>query len=270
MRKLALVGSVALLYAGIAWAQEATSPAKQAPVAAADDFVSIFNGKDLAGWDGDPKHWSVKDDAITGVINKPIRINSFIIWKDGDKDGELENFELRLKVRITGNNSGLNYRSKRFPKNGPYGVGGYQADIDVKSDYTGLLYEENGRQILAMRGQKVIIDPCGGKWIVGSLGDPKEILGNVDYSRWNDYGVIAKGNHLVHIFNGTTVLDVIDHQADKRALKGILAFQVHVGPPMEVQFKDIQIKRLPPGGILTPEEAPIPPGSPKLKTIFDK
>ena len=240
------------------------------PVRAADDFVSIFNGNDLAGWEGDPKHWSVKDGAITGVIKEPIKINSFVIWKDGDKDGELENFELRLKVRITGNNSGLNYRSKRVPELGPYGVGRYQADLDVKSDYTGQLYEERGRQILAMRGQKVIVDPSGGKRIVGSLGDPKELLGTVDYSQWNDYGVIAKGNHLIHSFNGATVVDVIDHQADKRALKGILAFQVHVGPAMEVQFKDIQIKHLPSGGILTSEEAPIPPGSPKLKTIFDK
>jgi hypothetical protein len=236
--------------------------------ARADEFISIFNGRDLTGWEGDPEHWSVKDGAITGVITKPIRLNSFIIWKDGEQDGELENFELRLKMRIQGNNSGINYRSWRLPKLGPYAVGGPQADLDVKNEYTGNLYEERGRQFLGMRGKKAIIDATGKKWDVGSLGDPKTILGDVDYSKWNDYGVIAKGNHLIHIFNGKTVADVIDHEADKRSIKGILAFQVHVGPPMEVQFKDIEIKRLPPGGILSPEEAPVPAGSPKLRTPF--
>lgn len=220
-------------------------------IARGQDFVPIFNGKDLTGWEGDKTLWSVSDGAITGTTSKeaPLKYNKFLLWKDG----KLENFELKLKFRITAGNSGIQYRSKHLTDKGEYVVGGYQADFEAGQGFTGILYEERGRGILAQRGTKVVIDKKGGKHVTGQLGDPKEIISSYKPAEWNDYLVIAKGNHLQQFINGKQTIDVIDLHEDKRALEGILAFQIHVGPPMIVQFKDILLKRLPAGGIVDAE-----------------
>lgn len=201
-------------------------------------FVRIFDGQSLEGWEGKPDFWSVKDGAITGqtTAEKPTQGNTFILWK-----GELADFELRLKFRIVGGNSGIQYRSKHI---GDFVVGGYQADIDSGPRYIGILYEERGRGILAERGSKVQIGADGKKETVGSTGNPDEIAAAVKKEDWNDYVVIARGNHLVHKINGHVTIEVTDNQEDKRAMKGILALQLHAGPPMVVQFKDIELKKL--------------------------
>jgi len=234
--------------------------AASSPTVLAQEFQRIFNGRDLTDWEGDPQYWSVKDGAITGVTKGDIPFNSFIIWRGG----EVENFELRLKFRIEGNNSGVNYRSQELKDAGPFVVAGYQADIDVKGQHTGNLYEERGRTFLALRGQRVVIDAAGNRWLVGSLGDNKKLIEDVDHTKWNDYVIVAVGNKITHTLNGKTMVEVVDHQADMRSLKGVLGFQVHRGPAMIVQFKDIELKKLPPGNLLKPEDAPIPEGATKL------
>lgn len=203
------------------------------------EFKSIFNGKDLSGWEGKPQFWSVRDGAITGQTTKenPTRGNTFLIWRDG----KVDDFELRLKFRIVGGNSGIQYRSKELDD---LVVGGYQADFETGKRYSGILYEERGRGILAERGQKVVIQEGGDKEVVGSVGKSEEIQASIKPEQWNDYTIIARGNHLVHKINGLTTIDVVDNQKDKRAMSGILALQLHAGPPMTVQFKDIELKRL--------------------------
>ncbi len=204
-----------------------------------EGFESIFNGKDLSGWDGDGKFWSVQDGAITGqtTAENPTKANTFLIWKGGT----VKDFELRLKFRMEGGNTGIQYRSK---DKGNWVVNGYQADFDAGKTYAGILYEEGGRGILANVGQKVTIGANGKIQVTGVTTDPKEIRGAIDIKEWNDYVVIAKGNHLTHIINGKTTVDVIDEQVEKRAMEGIVAFQVHAGPPMKIQFKDIFLKDL--------------------------
>src|SRR5438270_10953540 len=158
--------------------------------AAGDDrWISIFNGKDLSGFEGDPKLWSVKDGAITGsTVGNPLKYNKFLLWT-----GKLENFELKCKFRMDGGNSGIQYRSKHDTKAGEFVVGGYQADMAVGGNYTGILYEERGRGILAQVGQKVIIDPKGAKYLVGSLGETGSILGKkFDIKDWHDYLIVAQ------------------------------------------------------------------------------
>lgn len=230
--------------------------AVSAASAGREGWVSIFNGKDLTGWEGDPKLWSVQDGAITGSTKgNPLKYNKFLLWT-----GKLENFELKCKFRMEGGNSGIQYRSKHLTKAGEYVVGGYQADMAVGGNFTGILYEERGRGILAQVGQKIIIDPKGDKYLVGSLGD--DILGKkFDIKEWHDYLIIGKGNHLQQFIDGKQTIDVIDHQENARALEGILAFQLHVGGDMIAQFKDIQLKTLPSGGVLSVEQAPIPEGA---------
>lgn len=203
--------------------------------------VSLFNGKDLEGWKGDPKIWSVKDGAITGTTTPQNKIthNTFLVWQGG----EIDNFELRLKYRIVAGNSGIQYRSKlRVPEE--WIVGGYQADFEAGSTYSGILYEEGGRGILAQRGQKVVIRPDGKKDTLGSTGDSATIQADIKNEDWNEYIITARGNYLRHMINGHITIEVVDEQQEKRADSGILALQAHVGPPMIVQCKDILLTKL--------------------------
>jgi hypothetical protein len=209
---------------------------------------NLFNGKDLTGWEGNPQLWSVQDGAITGKANftpeTTISHNTFIVWKDGT----VGDFELTVKYKIVGGNSGIQYRSKRHADKafGPV-VGGYQADFEAGSTYSGILYEELGRGILAQRGQKTTIgtDADGKKpkiQVTGSLGDSKEIQAAIKKEDWNEYKIVAKGNHLQHFINGKQTVDVTDEHSGA-AKEGILALQIHAGlGPMTVQFKDIVLK----------------------------
>ncbi|MCI0535475.1 MAG: DUF1080 domain-containing protein [Verrucomicrobiales bacterium] len=204
-------------------------------------FKNLFNGMDLTGWDGNPKFWSAKDGTITGqtTADNPTKGNTFLIWRDG----EVGDFELRLSFKIVGGNSGIQYRSK-VTDAANWVVGGYQADFEAGTTYSGIVYEERGRGILAERGQMVWIQPDGKKRVVGAMGKSEDIQAVIKKEDWNDYVILARGNHLTHIINSRVTADVVDDQSDKAAKSGILALQLHAGPPMTVQFKDIRIKKL--------------------------
>lgn len=204
-------------------------------------FYSLFDGKTLAGWQGDPAIWTVEEGAITGRTTPQTRLkeNNFLIWKD-----QVENFELRLKFRLQGGNSGIYFRAqKRAPgKTGGDPLVGPQADFDATGRWTGVIMEYLGRDVLAERGQKVLIDEQGTKRVVGSVGDPAQLLKAVKPGDWNDYTVIARGGQVVLRTNGQTMCE-LDDRDPKRPVHGWLALQVHVGPPMRVQFKDIYLRR---------------------------
>ncbi len=203
---------------------------------------SLFNGKDLTGWAGDERYWSVQDGAITGTTtaDQPLRYNTFLVWKGG----EVRNFELRLEYRIVNGNSGIQYRSRLLDPE-RFIVGGYQADIDAALRYSGIVYEERGRGILAERGQAVRILPDGSKDVVGFLGDSDALQEKIRKEDWNEYRVVAQGNHLRHYINGVLMSEVIDEQQDKASASGILAFQLHQGPPMVIQFRKVELRELP-------------------------
>ncbi len=212
-------------------------------------FKSLFNGKDLAGWAGRPQHWSVEQGVVTGRTTRdhPAEGNNFLIWTNG----AVNDFELRLSYKIVPNNdkgfanSGIQYRSKDF---GNFVVGGYQADFEAGKTYSGILYEERMDGILAQRGQKTVVKTVDGKTqveVVGSLGQSEAIQAKIKDKDWNDYRVVAQGNHLQHFINGVQTVDVIDErEGGKAAKEGILALQLHQGDPMTVQFRDIRLKPL--------------------------
>lgn len=212
-------------------------------------FISLFNGEDLTGWTGNPKLWSVEDGAITGKTGETpetqIKHNTFLIYT-GDS---VDDFELRLKYKIVNGNSGIQYRSTVMGE-GEFGpiVGGYQGDFEAGTTYSGILYEERGRGILAQRGQmtKLVSDPeKPGKHkveVVGSVGDTKDIQGVIKNEEWNDYTIIANGNQLTHIINGRVTVSVVDEDSANSSKSGVLALQIHVGPVMTVQFKDIRVR----------------------------
>ncbi len=213
-------------------------------------FTAIFNGKDLTGWDGNPKLWSVKDGTIVGrtTAANPLKGNTFLIWTNG----QVADFELRLSYKITPNNtkgfanSGIQYRSRIFdPAN--WVVGGYQADFEAGDTYSGILYEERMRGILAERGQKVVVKETDGKTakeIIGTVGNSAEIQAAIKKDDWNDYVIIAAANHLQHFINGRPTVDVTDEAEAKAAKSGVLALQLHAGDPMTVAFKNLRIKTL--------------------------
>ena len=202
-------------------------------------FRSLLEGNDLGGWDGDKRLWSIKDGVITGrtTADPPLKTNTFLIWREGI----LDDFELHFSYRILGGNSGVQYRSKDL---GNWSVGGYQADLEAGQTYSGILYEEKGRGILAERGQKTVIDETGKVKVLGSVGNSAELQAAIRHEDWNDYVVVARGNHLIHKINGNVTVDVRDNQIEERSRSGILALQLHVGPLMQVQFKNLRLKRL--------------------------
>jgi hypothetical protein len=217
-----------------------------ASVCAADNgFKPIFNGKDLTGWEGAPDLWSVKDGMIVGQTTPEhqIKTNTFLIWRAGVVD----DFEIHFKYRITGGNSGLQYRSTEMTNIGPFVVGGYQADIDAGNTFTGMMYEERGRGFVSQRGQKVTLKEGGKKEVTGSTGDKDELKAAIKNGDWNEYVITAQGNHLLQQINGKTTVDVTDEDEKNRKQSGILAFQLHVGAPMKMEIKDVELKRLPLG-----------------------
>ncbi|MCX7427695.1 MAG: DUF1080 domain-containing protein [Planctomycetia bacterium] len=198
-------------------------------------FVSMFNGRDLTGWDGKPGWWRVEDGTITSqsTPEKPCTECNYLIWKDGQPG----DFELRLKYRLVGGNSGIQLRSLAIPN---WDTRGYQADIDATGQWTGALFE-HARAGIAMRGQKVVIDEDGTKHVT-ALGNPDELAKHIKADDWNDYGVVARGNRITLAINGVTMSDTTDNDKAHAARRGIIALQMHPGPPMKIQFKDLRIK----------------------------
>jgi hypothetical protein len=232
--KLSALLFVLLLARGVAVAEEGFKP--------------IFDGRTLRGWEGDPKLWRVDDGTITGqtTAENPAKNNTFLIWRGG----KVGDFELKFEFRMPNAgfaNSGMQYRSREEPKKiGRWVVGGYQADMDGPNQYTGILYDERGRGILAMRGQKTVVGADHRPKLVEQFADPNELAKTIKNREWNDYHIMARGNHLVQKINGRLMIDVTDNDPKLRKLEGILALQIHVGEPMKVQFRNIRLKTLSP------------------------
>ncbi len=226
-----------------------TSAVAQSPP---EGFRALFNGDDLTGWDGNPGLWSVEDGAMIGKTKdaKQLGYNEFLIWRGG----VLKNFELRVKVKVTGsNNSGIQYRSKELSDHGKWVVGGYQCDIHPKAENNAMVYEERGRGIIALNGQGVVIDPEKKRW----LTTERDTV-NVPISDWHDYTIVAQGNRLTHKIDGKVTGELLDFDENARSLEGLLAFQIHRGPAMTVQIKDVFLKELPEGGVVSFAKSAIP------------
>ncbi|MDG3008231.1 family 16 glycoside hydrolase [Paludisphaera mucosa] len=218
-----------------------------------DGFRRLFDGRSLSGWEGRPGFWSVEDHAIVGRTTKdhPTKGNTFLFAKSAGANLIVDDFELRLAFKITADNatgfanSGIQYRSR---DRGDFVAAGYQADMEAGPRYSGILYDEaggaGGRGIMADRGEKVTWTADGRKDVTGRLGTSEEIGAKIKKDDWNEYVVIARGNHLQHFTNGVPTVDVYDEDAAKRLDSGILALQLHAGEPMTVRFKDVRIKSL--------------------------
>lgn len=233
----------------LAYQPLAAETPQAAPVEPAD-MQSLFNGEDLTGWEGDPRLWSVRDGVIHGetTAENPTQGNTFLIWKDG-KTGD---FELRLSFRCsTSNNSGIQYRSLRIPQGKAqkpfWRVRGYQHEIRNSSNLpnvAGFIYDEGGkRRRICLVGEQAIWED-GQKNVTGSLIDKQDFQKLFNLDDWNDVVIVAQGNHLQHYLNDRLILDFQDNDPKLASREGILAFQLHQGKPMWVEFKDIRMKEI--------------------------
>ncbi|MEX0724600.1 MAG: DUF1080 domain-containing protein [Gracilimonas sp.] len=205
------------------------------------EFREILTENTLNEWSWNPEHWKFEDGILTGETtpNNIIIEHSFFVWDEGiTKD-----FELKLEYKISPRgNSGINYRSERI-QNKEFVLRGYQADLDGANEYTGQLYEDKGRAFLARRGQMTYIDPSNKVVESGSLGVEEELLSLINEEEWNSYHIIARDNILIHSINGRIMSVAVDDGSGSKK-EGLLGFQLHLGPPMKVQFRDILFKKL--------------------------
>jgi 3-keto-disaccharide hydrolase len=206
-------------------------------------FEAIFDGKTLEGWKGqDMNFWGVEGGAITGTITPEHapKMNQYLVWQNGS----LDDFELKLKFRLTGSkkpgtNGGFQFRSRLMPDGD---VAGYQVDNEFGRDWKVRLYDEHGRHTLAYQGKRTEVS-AEGKFHTSELPvDPEANKFNLD--EWHEYHLIARGPHLLLKVNGRTVAEVIDNDPKQQDLSGVLALQLHTGPPMKAQFKDILLRKL--------------------------
>ena len=210
------------------------------PLAQADDeegFVSMFNGKDLTGWEGKPGGWWVEDGVIMSqsTKEKPCVKHHYLMYRGA----EPRDFVMRLKYRVVGGNSGIQFRSKELDG---WDTRGYQADIEAGKQWTGCLFQ-HVRGGVVMRGHRAIHHADGTSEVV-KVADPTELQAKVNAEDWNDYEIISKGSEITLKINGITMAEVDDQSPKFACGAGVIALQMHPGPPLKVQFKDLRIKVL--------------------------
>ena len=229
-------------------------PALAAKPESASPAKPLFNGRTLAGWDGDPRFWRVEDGVIVGETKPDNKAehNTFLIYRGGT----FADFELTFRYQVTGYNSGVQYRSV---DEGDWVVRGYQADFEDRwhtSDaglvdrFSGMLFDEMGRMFLGQRGEAVVVrgnpddprKPAIEK--IATLGDAAELEKVIRRDGWNEYRIIAHGFQFIHIINGRVMAICIDEDKANRRASGIIAFQLHAGPPMRIRVKDIRIREI--------------------------
>jgi len=200
-------------------------------------------------WDGDPKFWRVENGVIVGesAADKTVGPNTFLIWRGGAPG----DFELKAEIRMSSTNSGIQYRSRMIPPaeglpSGQTGhawrLAGYQMDMDFDNVYPGQLYEEAGRGFLAERGTITYIAPDGTKGAIGQLKTADELKASFKPGEWNTFHLIARGNTLIHIVNGLVTAVCIDDDLKGRSMAGLIGFQLHAGPPMKLEIRNVAIK----------------------------
>ena len=223
-------------------------------VAEGADFVSLFDGKNLGDWDGDPRFWRVENGELVGetTADKKAERNTFLIYR-GRKYSD---FELVFQYQVTGYNSGIQYRSRERNK---WTVVGYQADFEsrchqtprgMKDRFSGMLYDERGRTFLARRGEAVVIHPNPDEpkkptiQVVGSVGNADKLEQAIHRDDWNEMRLLVKNHQFTHIINGHVMAMAVDEDHFNRVPSGLLAFQLHAGPAMKIRIRNVRIREI--------------------------
>lgn len=202
-------------------------------------FESLFDGKTLEGWNGDPAFWSVQDGCLTGTSTpeNPVKESSHLIYTGKPAS----DFEFRADFKLVGGNSGIMYRAVKDPKR-QWGLNGYQADMDTDNQYTGIVYGEGIGGILVLRGQSCSVDDSRKPQVQQTFANSDDLKKIIKRNDWNSYTIIAKGNVMTQFINGVKISEIIE-QSDAMPKSGTFGFQIHPGPPMTVQYKNVYLKK---------------------------
>jgi len=246
VRRLFVVLLVAVCTVGHAARAEPGLAAEAAalPAPDADGFITLFNGRDLAGWEGLAGYWSVRDGAISGHQTEDVSKQTFLIRSSLT----VRNFELHFRYRFASaeGNSGIQFRSTVLDAD-TYRVGGYQADLDAERQYAGTIYDEAGvagdRGTMSNRGERTIWDAENRRHVEPLGQGDADLLAFINVGDWNDAVLVASGNHITYSINGHIMTDLVD-ASPAALLAGRLALQLHQGFTMDIRFKDMKIKVL--------------------------
>ncbi|MCH2106503.1 MAG: DUF1080 domain-containing protein [Planctomycetes bacterium] len=223
-------------------------------LAQSDDgpWIDLFDGKSLSGWSGDESFWRVEDGAIIGqsTPENPLQSTTYLICDEV----RAADFEFECSFRIRGGNSGVQFRTER---NGERSVRGYQADLEDGPNWTGCLYEQDGRGVMVRRGERATFAAGKKKEVTGSTGDSKELLAKAPAGEWNRYQIRAVGN-VVELSINDTLMCTLEDNDPARTPAGLFCVQLHQGPPMKVEFKDLRVRHIgdPPAQETAAEEDP--------------
>jgi signal peptidase I len=250
VNKLYYLAALLLSINGLLTVQETEKEKTKPESADVVEFQSLFDGKSLAGWEGDDRFWRVENGVLIGQTTKEVTTekNTFLICKQR----EFADFELRFSYRVNGGNSGVQYRSQMVSK---WVVKGLQADFEDKmhegrDKFSGMFFEENGRMFMGQRGDVVVVrstpkEPNKPKIEkIATVGSNEALEKHIRRDDWNDYTVIAKGNVFMHIINGHVMSVGIDEDELNAKSSGIIAWQLHAGPPLKIEMKDVRIREL--------------------------
>lgn len=206
-------------------------------------FTAIFDGRTLDGWDGDPRYWRAENGEIIGesTADTPVELNTFLIWRDGTTT----DFEFKIDFKSSdGSNSGVQYRSTVLSDVGKWVLKGYQADMDSRNNFTGMIYEERGRGFLAPRGQFSRVVAGGRTKQIGTVGDSDALKAFIKQGDWNQLHIIARGGSLTQVINSHVMSALVDEDKTGRKMEGVLGLQIHVGSPMKLQFRNVMYEKL--------------------------
>jgi hypothetical protein len=181
------------------------------------EWIDLFNGQNLDGWEGNPEIWSVKDGSIHG--KGPTTYKQYLI----NRSHVLTNFVLEVEFMPVNGNSGVNYRCHDYKENGrPFEVSGYQCDIGPM----GALYDIYTTSPTKRYG----IHKKGSNHLV-------------DYKGWNTFRIVADGKKLSHYINGTLCMEFEDNDPEGFREQGFIALEYH-DKKVEVKFRNIRVKAL--------------------------
>ncbi|MCH7225815.1 DUF1080 domain-containing protein [Haloferula sp. A504] len=204
----------------------------------AGERIALFNGKDLTGWEGAPGWWTVEDGALTSesTVEKPCKKANYLVWTGGQP----ADFQLDLDFKLSGQgNSGIQIRSERRPN---FDMFGYQADMTGEGKLIGYIYHHK-HGLVAERGQRVTLD-AGGERHVEALDKPAHLLRHYKAGEWNHYRILCRGGEITVWLNGVEMCHIADQGSATAAKSGWIGLQMHPGPPMKVQFKNLHLTSL--------------------------
>ena len=221
-----------------------------------DGFVSLFDGKTLHGWDGDPRVWRVENGAIVAVRPAgPNTNNSYLVYRGA----RARDFDLKLEIKAPVGGSGIQYRSRtgepwltpvpkapapdlRWMMTGPQ-ADFWPAKTFGRDLFSGQVYMENEpERVVSWRGQVTRRSPGAKAELIGAIGDGRTLAGAIRPDDWNEYEIVARGPVVLHFINGQLMAaNVFDGTAAPDNRAGLIGIEAELNPA-RVEVRNIWLR----------------------------